>query len=184
MKKVVVIIIVVVILGTAFFLLNRSQSIETSIKTSPSGTSDTFHPDPSNATFIIDDESITLSAGKNDESVAPSSSAVEETATLDKFAYGDVNADGKTDTVLFLARFGAGSGTFIYLAGFISGPVSYKGSQTFFLGDRIAVQSVVMEKGVVTVKYLDRKTDEAFSAEPTVLVTKQFVYRTGEFQER
>ena len=143
-----------------------------------------FHPDPSNATFIFDEEAITLSAGRNEKKVLPGNTLVEETILLDKFAYGDINADGKEDTVLFLARYGAGSGTFIYLAAFVSGPVTYRGTEATFIGDRIAPQSVSINGGGVTVEYLDRGADEALAAEPTVATSKRFVYRAGEFQER
>ena len=144
----------------------------------------TFRPDPSNATFTIDDEEITLSAGHNERNIAPGSALVEETVLLDQFAYGDLNADGKEDAVFFLARYGGGSGTFVYVGAFVSGPVNYKGTQTVFIGDRIVPQSISISGGIVTVTYLDRKAEEALSAEPTILESKQFVYRNGEFQER
>ena len=101
---------------------------------------------------------------------------------MDKFAYGDINADNKNDIVLFLARYGGGSGIFIYLAAFVSGPVTYKGSNTVFIGDRVSPQSISVKNDVVTVKYLDRKEGEAFAAEPTVLISKQFIFNNGEFQ--
>ena len=66
----------------------------------------------------------------------------------------------------------------------MSGPVNYKGSIATFLGDRVAPESISISKGVVTIKYLDRKEDEAFAAEPTVSVTKQFIYKNGELVEK
>ena len=103
---------------------------------------------------------------------------------MDKFAYGDLNADGKEDTVLLLTRYGAGSGIFIYLAAFTSGPVTYKGSKAIFIGDRIAPKSLSIKGDTVTVEYLDRKPDEAFATEPTVSASKQFTYKNGEFVEK
>ena len=182
MKKIVFAVVIVgVIIG--YFVIRDSYSTD---KTGTPVISENgvFHPDPSNATFTFDDEAITLSAGRNERSIAPGSALVEETILLDKFAYGDINADGKEDTVLFLARYGAGSGTFIYLAAFVSGPVTYRGSEAVFIGDRIAPQSISISGGNVTVEYLDRGADEALAAEPTVATSKRFVYRIGEFQER
>jgi len=182
MKKIVFAVVIVgVIIG--YFVIRDSYSTD---KTGTPVISENgvFHPDPSNATFTFDDEAITLSAGRNERSIAPGSALVEETILLDKFAYGDINADGKEDTVLFLARYGAGSGTFIYLAAFVSGPVTYRGSKATFIGDRISPQSISISRGIVTVEYLDRGPDEALVAEPTVRVSKQFVYKNGEFQEK
>ena len=81
-------------------------------------------------------------------------------------------------------RYGSGSGTFIYAAAYLSGPVNYKGTEALFIGDRIAPQSVSISQGVVTVSYLDRKDDEPLSAEPTVSKNMQFVVRGGAFVER
>ena len=103
---------------------------------------------------------------------------------LDKFAYGDINADGKEDAIVFLARYGSGSGTFIYLAAFVSGPVTYRGTRVTYLGDRISPQSISINEGIVTVKYLDRRLDEALAVEPTVRMTKEFTFEDGGFQER
>ena len=133
---------------------------------------------------MIDNESITLSAGRNETQITPTSALVEETVLLDKFAYGDVNADDKEDTALLLARYGGGSGTFIYVAVFVSGPVTYRGSDALFIGDRVAPQSISINNGIVTVDYLDRGPDEAFAAEPTIPTSKQFIYKNGEFVEK
>lgn len=182
MKKLIVIIVLIIL--AAFFYVMRSNSPANTNQTPETDGVSTFHPDPSNATFILDNESITLSRGKNSKSVVPGSAFIEETILMDNFAYGDINADGKEDTALFLARSGGGSGTFIYLGAYISGPVTYKGSSAVFVGDRIAPQSISISKGVVTVKYLDRKDGEAFATEPTVPVSKQFIFKNGGFQEK
>ena len=182
MKKIIV--ITIILAATVFLYALRDKSPAEEIRTPQTSKNDTFRPDPSNATFIFDDGEVTLSAGRNERNVSPGSALVEEIALLDKFAYGDVNADGKEDTVLLLARYGSGSGIFIYLAAFVSGPVTYRGSQAAFIGDRISPQSISVDNATVTVKYLDRGEDEPLAAEPTVPTSRQFVYRAGEFEER
>jgi len=182
MKK--VILLIVIIAAFVIFYTTRDKSPTEQIEIPTASENGVFHPDPSNATFIFDDGPITLSAGRNERSISPGSTFMEETVILDKLTYGDINADGRQDTILFLARYGAGSGTFIYVAAFVSGPIAYKGSKTVFLGDRIAPQSISVSKGIVAVEYLDREPSEALAAEPTVPILKQFVYRDGEFQER
>ena len=184
MKKVIILVIIILVGGFLFYTQSDKFHTKTDTDTTTSNDKGDFHPDPSNATFIFDDGAVTLSGGRKEVEVAPGSAFMEEFVLQDKFAYGDVNADGKEDTALLLVRYGAGSGTFIYTAVFVSGPVNYKGSNAMFIGDRISPQSISVESGVVTVKYLDRGPDEAFAAEPTIQTTKQFVYKNGELQEK
>lgn len=182
MKKLIIIIVVLVLAGGAYYFL-RGKSTPVTPLVRDNDVSD-FKPDPSNATFVLEDQSVTLSNGRSETSAAPGSALLEETVLMDKFAYGDLNADDKEDTALLLVQSGGGSGTFIYVAVYVSGPVNYKGTNAIFLGDRIAPQSISINQGAVTVTYLDRKPDEPLSAEPTVSESKQFVYRNGEFVER
>ena len=182
MKKIVVIILIIIAL---VFLYNIRDNFTTKKTDTPTvNENSTFHPDPSNATFIFDDGPVTFSSGKNEKPIAPGSAFIEETIILDKLAYGDLNADGKQDTAMLLARYGAGSGTFIYVAVFISGPVTYKGSNTIFIGDRIIPQSISIDGDIVVVNYLDRKSSEALAAEPTIKTSKQLVYKSGKFLEK
>lgn len=182
MKKILLLIVILLLLGGGYYWWQSSSNPSASLPQANTG-GDT-EPDPSNATFIIEDESITLSQGRHESAPLPGSAILEETILMDKFAYGDLNADGREDTALLLARYGGGSGTFIYVAAFVSGPVNYKGTDAIFLGDRVAVKSISINQGVVTVNYLDRKPHEPFAAEPTVSESKQFIYRSGVFQER
>lgn len=182
MKKIILVVIIIAIGGLFYYVVSNKSP--TKVEKPTISDKGGFHPDPSNATFIIEDESITLSRGKDEKEVTPGSAITEETVLMDKFAYGDVNADDKEDTALLLARYGAGSGTFIYVAVFVSGPVNYKGSNTVFIGDRISPQSISIKNGIITMKYLDRKSNEALAAEPTVPMSKQFVYKNGELVEK
>ena len=184
MKKLTLIIIVIIAVIALFYFLTHDRSPVGQTPTSSSSENGTFHPDPSNATFTFDDGPVTLSGGQSERAVAPDSAFVEEIDILDKFAYGDLNTDNKTDTALLLSQYGGGSGTFVYVAAFVSGPVTYRGSKVFFLGDRIIPQSIAINNGVITVKYLDREPDEIMSVEPTISVSKQFVYLNGELVER
>lgn len=181
MKKVIVAIVIIGAVALIYAMRNGSATTSSAPTANEKGV---FRPDPSGATFTFDDEPVTLSAGRNETAITPGSALVEETVLLDQLAYGDVNADGKEDTALLLARYGGGSGTFIYLAAFVSGPVTYHGSEAIFIGDRIAPKSISISGGIVTVKYLDRKDGDAFATEPTVSVSKQFIYRAGVFEER
>lgn len=186
MKKVIfslLVIIIIILLG--YFTYQNNTTNDDSLKNIALTENDKNprHLDPSNATFIFDDGPITLLNGKNEKAVSPNSALMEEIILLDKLAYGDINSDNKEDTALFLARYGAGSGTFIYLAALASGPVAYKGSKVIFIGDRISPQSIVINDNVITVKYLSRGFDEPFTAEPTIQVSKNYIFSNGELQE-
>src|SRR3989344_7159747 len=158
MKK---ILIVVVIIAALFYLFKDSKSeVKTTVPDNPDAT---FRPDPTLATF---------------------SGLEGEVTILEEKAYGDINGDQKPDTAVLLAESGGGSGVFIYAAAYVSGPVNYKGSNAVFLGDRISPQKISITSGVITISYLDRKPDEPFAAEPTVPVSKQFIYKNGELVEK
>ena len=182
MKKIIIIILVVLLGVAAYYFIPSSPSVG---KALPGTSKDSeFHPDPSNATFVFDDGSISLSSGKYETKITSGSALTEEIDLMDKFGYGDINQDGKNDTALLLAQYGGGSGVFIYVAAYVSGPVSYKGSDAIFIGDRIAPQSLSIDGKTITVKYLDRGPNDPFSAEPTISTTKQFIYQSGKLQEK
>lgn len=169
MKKPLIALIVIVA-GLGFYFLSQNSE---PVENTPTQTTN-FQPDASSATFTIEGETITLSHGIR-------GSEEGEISILGEKATGDLNNDGKTDTALLLADTSVGSGVFIYIAAYVSGPVSYKGTGAIFIGDRISPESISINNGVVTLEYLDRKPDEPFSSEPTVSVTKQFVFKNGEF---
>lgn len=175
MKKFLTIIILLAAIFFLFLWGKDSGEIENKSDTS----SETpFRPDPSSAAFTFDDGLITLSKGRS------VTSAGDETTLLEEKAYGDINADGKEDVVVLLARSGGGSGVFIHVAAYVSGLVNYKGTNTVFLGDRVAPGSISIRNGVITVSYLDRDPEEALAAEPTIRTTKELIYSNGELVVR
>ncbi len=175
MKKFIILIVLIAVGFIAYFY---TRDTEVKVETDTPAKTTSFKPDASNATFTFDDESVKLSNGKN------TSADGEDTTILPEKASGDINADGKEDTVLLISRSGSGSGVFIYAAAYVSGPVNYKGTNTIFLGDRIAPKSVSITNGVITVNYLDRALDEPFAAEPTISTSLELVYKNGELQEK
>ncbi len=181
MKKLLIIIVIAAVAIGLYVWMSSPEEPAADSTTTTVGAG--FHPDPSSATFIFDGDTVILSNGRG-ESTDELVGLVSTTDLLEERAYGDLNGDGKDDVVVLLSQSGGGSGTFIYTAAFVSGPVGYKGTNAVFLGDRIEPTSVSISNGVATVTYLDRKPDEPYSAEPTVKTTKQFVYQNGEFVEK
>lgn len=170
----------IIIIAGVFYIFKGS---ETEVDTNPVSTSEETAPDPSSATFSFDDGAVTLSSGKS-EKEDEESGLKDEIALLEEKASGDLNNDGKEDSVVLMARSGGGSGVFIYIAAYVSGPVSYKGTNALFIGDRISPESVFIQNGIATLKYLDREPDEPFAAEPTVPKTIEYIYKNGEFVEK
>lgn len=177
MKK--LLIIIILLAGLFFFFRNDEGD------TGPlPAQSDTTAIDASNTTFSFDDGPVTLSNGNGVKTADEDAGFSETVELLDERATGDLNADGKNDAVVLLARSGGGSGVFIYAAAYVSGPVNYKGTNAIFLGDRISPESVSIDNGIATVRYLDRSPDEAFAAEPTIETSEQFEYKDGAFRKR
>lgn len=180
MKKFFLFILLLLVIGGLYAFKNNSESDKSN--NNQISDQNNFQPDPSSAIFTFDDGKVTLSGGKSEE--VDETGMVSETLLLEERASGDLNADGKEDTVLLLARSGGGSGVFIYVAAYVSGPINYKGTDALYIGDRVAPQSITIKNGIATVNYLDRHPDEALASEPTVPTYKQFVYKNGEFVER
>ena len=180
MKKLFLVIVIIVV-GLGYFALR--DGTDEAVPNVPI-VDDGFRPDPSNATFIFDEGPVTLEKGIREVEVAPGSAMKEETLLTDFVGYGDVNKDGKNDAVAILVQSGGASGVFIYLAGYVSGPVTYKGTNAIFLGDRITPKSVSISNEIITVNYLDRKESEPFTAEPTVPVARNFQYQGGTLIEK
>jgi hypothetical protein len=179
MKKLLsLILILVVVFSVIYFLKNIS------VDSTNTTTSRVSKPDPSNATFIFDEGPISLKNGSNLTPVVEGGATMIETTLTNMIEYGDINKDNKDDAVVVIVQDGGGSGVFTYIAGFVSNPADYKGSNAIFIGDRIEPKSVSISNGIITLKYLDRKPGESFAIAPSVSVSKQFVYSNGNLVER
>jgi hypothetical protein len=175
-------LVIVVLLG---YLLFTKYNGNTGTKEEPKIQIDrtTSKPDLSNALFTFDDVKIQLDKGKA-ETTLPDNSRITQTTTLtDKIAYGDLNRDNKEDASALFVQEGAGTGVFVYIAAYVSGTVRYNGTNAIYIGDRIIVQSITINNEVIKVEYLDRKEGEPFTATPTELTTRSFIYVNGELKE-
>jgi hypothetical protein len=174
-KKIFFLILIVLIgWGVWYVYQSRSSSTTPPVKLQPV----VAHPDPSNGTFVFEDGAMTLKNGSHSDDSG-------DTNLTDTIAYGDVNKDGKNDTAALLMQTSSGTGTFFYLVAYVSGIVQYKGTNAIFIGDRIAPKSIAIDaNGVINVTYLDRKDGEPFTDDPTVSVTKQYVYAQGAIAEK
>jgi hypothetical protein len=175
-KIILVIFILVLIVGVGYLiarLKTRSKSITPVVTTTEPSNVIT---DALNTTYTIDDQLASLINGSAQQSVATGSSGTINISVWSQPVLGDLNNDGNDDAALILVEQTGGSGTFYYLVAAIENPESGEaiGSNGVLLGDRISPQSISIDKGVITVKYLDRGPKEAMATPPSIETIKHF----------
>jgi len=131
-------------------------------------------PDPSNATFRIGTESVTLVNGRAERESAPGSAAKVVTMLTNARASGDLDGDGRADTIVVLSQQSGGSGTFYYVAALLNGATGVTALPGVLLGDRIVVNSARVDGGSVIVDLLDRAPGQPLTASPTVATVRRF----------
>lgn len=85
----------------------------------------------------------------------------------------DLNNDGKKDIVFLVTHSPNGTGVFYYAVAALNTDEGYVGSDGYFLGDRIAPQSIGVSsnprhKNVIVVNYADRAPGESMVTKPSV----------------
>lgn len=130
-------------------------------------------PDPANATFKIEKDTITLTNGRSERPSAPGSSSSAVT-TLDQKTSGDVDGDGRADSVVILVNQPGGSGTFYYVSALLNASGGTTATPALILGDRIKVNGVRIDGKTIVVELLDRAPGQPMTVSPSVSVTKRF----------
>ena len=136
-------------------------------------------PDPRNATYRIDKDVLTITNGKLEREAAPGSATKIVTTVTDVQATGDVDGDGRPDTVVILANQPGGSGTFYYVAVLLNASSGVSATPAVLLGDRITVNSVKLDTRTIVVDMLDRAAGQPMTSSPSVSVTKRFTVDAG-----
>lgn len=132
--------------------------------------------DPANATYLIDDQPVTLVGGVSEVPAAPGSASKVVTRLADHLAAGDLTGDGKIDLAAVLTQETGGTGTFFYLGALVHDGTPIKAA---FLGDRIAVQNVRIVDGKVVVDLLTRGANEPFVVPPHIKETQVYEVKGG-----
>jgi hypothetical protein len=135
-------------------------------------------PDPSNASFKIEKQTITLANGRSERPSAPGSASAAVTI-LDQKTTGDVDGDGRADSVVILVDQPGGSGSFSYVAALLNPSAGATATDAVMLGDRIKISSVRVDGRTIVVDILDRAPGQPMTASPGVAVTKRFVVDGG-----
>jgi hypothetical protein len=83
--------------------------------------------------------------------LAPGESAQIYLTQLDeRISYGDLNADGIEDAVVFLRTQNGGTGHFVEMAAVLNQSGDAYDIATVYLGDRVGVQSARIQEGVIS----------------------------------
>ncbi len=125
--------------------------------------------DLKNMTYVIDGQHIKLINGLSELNIAPGSAVKKVTRYFGNEVRKDLNKDGKEDVTFLVTQTTGGSGTFYYVVAYISNNDTYVGSQSLFLGDRIAPQTTESGPGnSIIVNYADRNSGDSFAVAPSV----------------
>lgn len=144
-------------------------------------------PEYLNITYYIGGKPVHLVDGVAEDEAAPGSASRVVTRFSGKILETNLTGAGHDDVVLILTQETGGSGTFFYLVAAIRTTSGYVGSNGYFLGDRIVMQSVAPGPGrSVIVRYLDHPAREPMAEPPMREVSRQLIFdmATMSFVER
>ncbi|MBT3268383.1 hypothetical protein HN371_14605 [Candidatus Poribacteria bacterium] len=134
-----------------------------------------------NGAYRIDEDIVALTDGEYRHPVMEDS-AMERVVTLtDIVEKGDLDGRGGDDAAVILIDDPGGSGTFYHLAVLFRHDDVYENVATEFLGDRIQVQSVVIDDMThgITVHALVRNEGDAMAVTPEVQVAMRYMVVGG-----
>jgi hypothetical protein len=115
-----------------------------------------------------------LTDGEYEEEIVPgAASKLIIVVYPDRHAFGDLDGDGIDDAAVVLATSGGGSGTFISLEAVINDKGTPKHVASAELGDRVRVESVVIESGEITVDMVTHGPEDPLCC-PTVEATQKY----------
>ncbi len=138
---------------------------------------------PENGTYQIENEWVRLADGRAETETVPVASSKTVTTLFAQPGYGDLDGNGEADAALLLIRQAGGSGSFFYVSAALNVDGAYQGTNSVFLGDRIAPQNIEIRSGRIIVLYKDRRPDEAMVATPSVSKTKRLRFEAGRLEE-
>ena len=130
---------------------------------------------PLDATYRIEGAPVRLHRGRAGRPAAPGSATRTETRVVGAPAHGDIDGDGDSDALLFLASESGGSGTFYYVAAAYRDAGGYRGGPAVLIGDRITPRRLAVLHGVVVVDYLDRASGEPMAVQPRHALTAYLI---------
>ncbi len=133
---------------------------------------DSTMSDYKNIAYRIDGQTVQLVNGRA-ETTLPNSSSVVKTAYFGNDLVTDLNGDGLEDRVFLITQETSGTGVFYYVVAAIRTPTGFVSSDAYYLGDRIAPQTINRSPNprhvrVVVVNYADRRVGEPMTTQPSI----------------
>lgn len=107
------------------------------------------------------------------------SADVYTTRMLDTVLYGDLNADGTEDALVFLATQSGGTGHFVEMAAVLNLDAGASNVATLFLGDRVIVEAGTIQAGVITLQMRVQGPNDGMCC-PSQSVTWTFRLENGQ----
>jgi len=164
MNKIYLYISLFILIFLGFFLINQKLNLNKK-------GDEIILNDYKNTKYIIDGNEIQLKDGYAESTIPQSTSKIITRYFGNEFIT-DLNNDGLDDVVFILTQETGGSGTFYYAIGAINTEKGYVGSDGYYLGDRIAPQSIEnspnpRHKNVVVINYAERKNGEPMTTQPS-----------------
>jgi heat shock protein HslJ len=156
-------IVAIIIFYALSFTTKKAPVIVQPVTTSPVITNDVR-----NLTYTIEGENFTVVNGL---AVKSAKDGVGGKITVQIFGeptLGDFNGDGVKDAAVLLTKNAGGSGTFFYAVLGISNNGVYYPTNALLLGDRIAPQTINVEKGRAVYNYAERKATDPMTTKPSV----------------
>lgn len=162
------ILVIVVLAGMAYLIWGRDEKIPYKQVDAPRDEETVVDLNVENLSYEAEGESFILVDGEATNPVPDIPGATNTLTLFGEAEYGDLDADGDMDAAVWLMNDPGGTGLFYYAAFVINNEGVGKTMPAFFIGDRIAPQSLSIAGGAATYSFADRKLDEPFTAEPTV----------------
>ena len=138
-----------------------------------------------NATYTgIEDGPVTLSKGRWEGPPYLEGSASRPRVGLleDIYFAGDLDGDGREDTVALLWQSGGGTGSNIYIAAMKSENGGYENTSTTLLGDRVKIRGGKIESGRIIIDVLQAGENDAMCC-PTQLATRTWILQGNQLEE-
>ncbi len=162
MKKSIIYIVVLIIIGVAVYV----------------GLKGSTPFDARNSTFKVENAPVTLVNGVAETELASVSGAKITTRYFGNGVTHDLDNDGREDAVFLVTQDGGGSGTFYYVVAVLNTAHGYVGSNSYFIGDRIAPQSINIDEStttlgtlrdnVIVVNYAVRGKNDPMTTPPSI----------------
>ncbi len=115
-----------------------------------------------------------LTGGQYEEEIAPGSASKIQIQMLDTMAYGDLDGDGFADAAVILVTNGGGSGSFYELFAVLDRQGQPAPVASAMLGDRIQVNSLMVQPGQIVVDMLTQGPGDAMAGPPTQAETRTY----------